>query len=863
MERVPFHRRFRALCLLQFLIQRRRYLQNLCLLAFPLVVLTLPVFASLIAFSERMVQHQGGLPKPERQLRDGTWFYVIKSEYDCCNALVHTRPMACKLSEYSENFISGNVDDYYIADHTPSGDDHIGQAALEQGNGTQFLRFMPRLKQKRYYLDRNQFKEVCGHAPAFNAGNVTDAVDMISTMLEASLDYFNCSGDPTEYPTTRQWGCITPQFVGHGVIVNRLKSKELKLESTIVSDQPHMAWRNLMSGMIQKIIQPTGNVTYSPRVGKWKSVDTPSRFSASVFADISILFLYPIVAVFLMPMFASALIEDRNLGVLQFMELYGVTAFDETLVRCIFDMALFLVYMFTNHLFGAVCQIIIFQFSWWMLFLVNPLFGYIQLMAAYSIAPIFKEPGQVTVLGYLVLLISCCVGALLNLLLFTAKDLPPWWYLIFPPFTYIRCIALAIFNYNQYGYIPPGISQFFICLGIMVVQALLLTVTASGSITLLLKRVYYFGIGMFHRASHSDDKTSLLSNLHSSPGGTSEDEEVHRERVRITNGEYTDDDVLVIQGLRKEFGRGKRKKVAVNDLYFSAKRGSCTGLIGANGSGKTTTTNMITGYLRPTSGTAFVCGYDISTQIHQVKKCIGVLPQFEVLFPNVTVEEHILFFSRLRGISSKQEIQHVKDILSDIGLEEARRRFAKNLSGGMRRRLGLAIALSGSPPLLLLDEPSSGLDAASARGMWDLILEAKKSRCVILTSHSMHEVETLCERIGMIANGDLVCAGDLIDLKMKYSDGFKLKVTCEEHNEERVKSYVKRALPFAEFVQKIAAGNLLYRIKSQAMKLSVLFSNMQPMKISQCGIKDWSLDEGGILETIFMRFAAGHDDEAA
>eukprot|EP00818_Percolomonas_sp_WS_P009013 CAMPEP_0117444238 /NCGR_PEP_ID=MMETSP0759-20121206/5130_1 /TAXON_ID=63605 /ORGANISM="Percolomonas cosmopolitus, Strain WS" /LENGTH=1083 /DNA_ID=CAMNT_0005236283 /DNA_START=1051 /DNA_END=4303 /DNA_ORIENTATION=+ len=864
MKRVSFLRRFRALCLLQVHIQRRKYLQNICLIVFPLIVLFLPIVVSIISFAFNQIENGIGLPQPARQTSDGTFINLFKSNYDCCGGVTfHQKSIVCKGKEPMPfDAFSGDIDDYLVVDHTPVGDDSVGQGPFSRQNATGFLENVPRFASKREYLVGHSIDSFCGYGPTFQASNVSGTEELLSKLYTSSSNYETCVSNPfLRWNHIWELNCTSPEFVGHGVLMQRLKTDSLKMEATLVSDKAHVAMRNLMSGFIEKVISPTGNTTFSPRLGSWISVHMSLRFSLAAFADITMLFLYPIVGCFLMPIFTSALIEDRNLGVLQFMELYGVTVFDETLIRCISDMLLYLVYMFVNHIFGALCQILIFQYSWWMLLLINPLYGYIQMMGAYTIAPLFKQPGQATVLGYLVLLIACCVGSLLNMLLFTAQSLPPWWYLIFPPFTYIRCIALAIFNYNQFGYVQPGLSQFFICLAIMVAQAVVLTLTASGLLTVLPKRLFFHLTRVYHRISSTPgEKTPLLSNV-LSPDDVVGDDEVLREKRRIQQCQYTEDDVLVVDGLRKEFGYGKRKKVAVNNLYFSAKRGSCTGLIGANGSGKTTTTNMITGYLRATTGTAYVCGYDINSQIHHVKKCIGVLPQFEVLFPTLTVQEHILFYSRLRGLPFGQEKQHVKDILAEIGLEEARRRQARNLSGGMRRRLGLAIALAGSPPLLLLDEPSSGLDAASARGMWDLILEAKKARCVILTSHSMHEVETLCERIGMIANGNLVCVGDLLDLKKKYSDGFKLKVTCEGHNEERVKSYMQRSLPFAEFVQKIAGGNLLYRIKSRAMKLSLLFENMQPMKLSQCGIKDWSLDEGGILETIFMKFAAGHDDE--
>jgi ABC-type multidrug transport system ATPase subunit len=168
---------------------------------------------------------------------------------------------------------------------------------------------------------------------------------------------------------------------------------------------------------------------------------------------------------------------------------------------------------------------------------------------------------------------------------------------------------------------------------------------------------------------------------------------------------------------------------------------------------------MLTGLYPPTHGTALVAGHDITTQIDQVHKYLGVCPQFDVLWDTLTPREHVLFYARLKGVKSSEENAHVMDLLKHVGLDaHADRKLAKELSGGMKRRLSVAIALAGNPLIVFLDEPSTGLDPLSRKQLWDVLAKANKEgdKCLILTTHSLEEADVLCTRIGIIAEGRYV-----------------------------------------------------------------------------------------------------------
>jgi ABC-type multidrug transport system ATPase subunit len=254
---------------------------------------------------------------------------------------------------------------------------------------------------------------------------------------------------------------------------------------------------------------------------------------------------------------------------------------------------------------------------------------------------------------------------------------------------------------------------------------------------------------------------------------TAANEDVSAEFARVLNANYAPDSPLVIQGLRKVYDSGK---VAVRGLWMAVGRNECFGLLGENGAGKSTTLSMLTGMFKPTEGTALVGGYDITTEIDQVHLSMGLCPQFDILWSDLTVREHLLFYARLKGIDSKEEDEHVEKLIGEVGLSKAKNKRADALSGGMRRRLSIAISLVGDSKIVFLDEPTTGLDAASRRQIWAIIRRAKRGRAIILTTHSMDEAELLCNRIGILAHGKLRCIGNQQHLKTLFGEGVRLKL---------------------------------------------------------------------------------------
>jgi ABC-type multidrug transport system ATPase subunit len=192
---------------------------------------------------------------------------------------------------------------------------------------------------------------------------------------------------------------------------------------------------------------------------------------------------------------------------------------------------------------------------------------------------------------------------------------------------------------------------------------------------------------------------------------------------------------------------------------------------------------MLTGALAPTSGTAKILGKDLHSQLSAVRDDLGICLQHDCLFPDMTVREHIQFFSRLKGLyqqmSYREAEDHVDQIIKDVALYEKRNSFSKNLSGGMKRKLSVAIAFCGGSKVVLLDEPTSGMDPFSRRFTWNVIRQYRQNRCILLTTHFMDEADVLGDRIAIMSEGQLRCIGSPLFLKKHYGVGYQLTIEKE------------------------------------------------------------------------------------
>lgn len=232
-----------------------------------------------------------------------------------------------------------------------------------------------------------------------------------------------------------------------------------------------------------------------------------------------------------------------------------------------------------------------------------------------------------------------------------------------------------------------------------------------------------------------------------------------------------------INKLRKHFTTTDGSvKHAVDGLDLDIYRGQITALLGHNGAGKTTTISMLTGTVPVTSGDAIINGLSVKNDMTAIRQDLGVCPQFDILWPEITVKEHLMLYAAIKGFTRQQQLDEATAAAHDIGLDGKLDTPAGDLSGGQRRKLSVAIAFLGSPAVVFLDEPTSGMDPYSRRFTWDVIKKHRRHRAIVLTTHSMEEADVLCDRIAIMVEGRLATVGTSLDLKSQFGVGYTLTV---------------------------------------------------------------------------------------
>ena len=249
--------------------------------------------------------------------------------------------------------------------------------------------------------------------------------------------------------------------------------------------------------------------------------------------------------------------------------------------------------------------------------------------------------------------------------------------------------------------------------------------------------------------------------------------------------------MIEVQNLTKRYG----ENVALSNISFSVGENTVIGFLGPNGAGKSTTMNIITGYLSASSGFVKVGGFDTVDQPNEAKKLIGYLPELPPLYPDMTVREYLDFVYDLKKVTLPRE-KHIREICALVKILDVSRRLIGNLSKGYRQRVGLAQALIGNPPVLILDEPTVGLDPKQIIEVRNLIKSLGKNHTVILSSHILPEIQAVADRILVVNRGKLVADGTPFELEHSMSAEHHLSVRMEGAAEE-----VEKALKGMKFVE--------------------------------------------------------------
>uniref|UniRef100_A0A672R3J8 ATP binding cassette subfamily A member 2 n=1 Tax=Sinocyclocheilus grahami TaxID=75366 RepID=A0A672R3J8_SINGR len=321
--------------------------------------------------------------------------------------------------------------------------------------------------------------------------------------------------------------------------------------------------------------------------------------------------------------------------------------------------------------------------------------------------------------------------------------------------------------------------------------------------------------------------------------------------------------VVCIDKLTKVYKTGS--KLALNKLSLNLHENQVVSFLGHNGAGKTTTMSILTGLFPPTSGSATIYGHDIRTDMERIRQNLGMCPQHNVLFDKLSVEEHLWFYSRLKGMAEEDIRKEMDKMIEDLELSNKRHSLVQTLSGGMKRKLSVAIAFVGGSRAVILDEPTAGVDPYARRAIWDLILKYKQGRTILLSTHHMDEADLLGDRIAIISHGKLKCCGSPLFLKSTYGDGYKLtlvKKQSDSHtsslspassispcSESRVTQFIRQYVASCLLVSD-SNTELSYVLPSEAVRkgcferlFQALEQSLDSLALTSFGVMDTTLEE--------------------
>ncbi|OMH81975.1 ABC transporter A family member 9 [Zancudomyces culisetae] len=573
--------------------------------------------------------------------------------------------------------------------------------------------------------------------------------------------------------------------------------------------------------------------------------------------------LFPFGVSFLIASFVVLLVREKEERILVMMQMNGLKNkayylghYLHFLVLTVVSSIVFLVsgIAFKLEMFTETSKalLIVLLFVWWNL----------QIAISFFFSTFFNNSRVALVITNLIVFWGVVIDATVTFIFDTTIPIP---YLLWPPFAMYRAIAAlnnAAVSTERPGYTFSDVVSgdvVFNCLIAMAIEWLVLLVLSFYLMNVLpgkygVKRPWHFPItDLFRKEDEIPEDPGALDEEELKL----EDQDVKNERSRIIDGKYPRDSPLILRRVRKVYPGGK---LAVKDISFAISKGDIFGLLGPNGAGKTTLISMLSGLYKVSGGVAKLSGFNVTTETKQVYRHIGICPQHDILWDDLTIAEHLYFYARLKGIPAREERQVVEKIIKDVDLYSKRNALSKNLSGGQKRRLSIAISFVGNPSVVFLDEPTTGLDPEVRRTVWNVINRNKVGRTIVITTHSMEEAEVLCTKIGIMAHGTMRCFGTQLRLKQLYGSGFLLMASADEAKMPDVVSYISSLLPPDATLVDSFSNTVSWEFKPEPGLIPRLFSEISQNKAAY-SINDWGISQTS-LDEVFLRIIGENDADA-
>jgi len=556
---------------------------------------------------------------------------------------------------------------------------------------------------------------------------------------------------------------------------------------------------------------------------------------------------------FLTPMLTQRLVLERQDGLVDISAMMGLSRVAHWLGHFILDLAIYYVIYFLILIIAAASKVSIgvaFVQPW--IILPSLFFGLTSTVSAYLISFLFRSPRSSIVATYIYSLVIFGIAAVYNMLLTPLNSNLPGYLMWWPPFNFFRITYIGLI----YNGLPsmreallPVLRDSILCLiGETILIAIIVIVldkiapSKLGNRGSTLNMITDFIVNTWRRCRAKKGYTGLTDSEPLYKTSSTHDPRV-AEEARLVSSGHTEDAIMVMNGISKVYAEGSKRFTAVSDVSFALREGDCFGLLGPNGAGKSTLVAIMSGILTPTAGT-------ISLAKQRDRCAIGSCPQDDIFYSDLTVEEHLLYYSRLKGKGKGDDQLAVDQILADVSMQNERRLLASSLSGGQKRRLSVASALCGDPMVVFLDEPSSSLDPGSRIGLWEIVQSISKNRCTLLTTHSMEEAEVLCNKIAIIKDGGFVCLGTSSQLKQSYGEGYKILIQLQpNHQIQPVLAAVRTIAPGAQLLS-TKHGHSQIQLGRDSI-LSSITSLLETQK-KNLGINTYSLSRNG-LDEVFLK----------
>ncbi|KAL0729739.1 hypothetical protein Bca4012_025832 [Brassica carinata] len=550
------------------------------------------------------------------------------------------------------------------------------------------------------------------------------------------------------------------------------------------------------------------------------------------------------VILLLFPVILSSLVYEKQEHLRIIMKMHGLGDGPYWMISYAYFLSISMLYFICLMIFGSAIGLNFFrlndysiQFTFYFLY-VN-----LQIALCFLVSSIFSKVKTSTVASYIYVFLSALVGTFLLQFLVEDSSFSRGWIIVlelFPPFSLYR----GLYEFGEFAFrgnlrgadgmkwkdfSDSAMDEVFIIIIIEWFLALIAAcyidkIVSSGKNPLFFLKNLFKKSPPMRRPSLQRQGSKVVVEMEK-PDVTQEIEKVEQLTLEPSTSH-----AIVCDNLKKVYpGRdGNPPKLAVRGLSLAVPSGECFGMLGPNGAGKTSFINMMTGLLKPTSGTGLVRGLDICNDMDRVYTSMGVCPQHDLLWETLTGKEHLLFYGRLKNLKGSELIQAVEESLKSVNLFHGgvADRPAGKYSGGMKRRLSVAISLIGNPKVVYMDEPSTGLDPASRKNLWTVIKRAKQNTAIILTTHSMEEAEFLCDRLGIFVDGSLQCIGNPKELKGRYGGSYVFTMTTSSEHEGNVEKLIQDVSPNAKKIYHIA-GTQKFELPKEEVRISEVFQAVE------------------------------------